>query len=159
MWKTGHSLIKSKMRETGALLAGELAGHYCFADRYFGFDDALYAGARALEICARQGSDPRALILDLPETFATPEIRKQCPESAKKPVIDALKKHFVPKFDSVTVDGLRVEFGDAWALVRASNTEPALVLRFEADSRSRLRQVRALVEERLGEVMAEFAED
>lgn len=147
MWKAGHSLIKAKMREEGALLAGEMSGHIFFADRYFGFDDAIYASLRLLEILAAAGAPLSHLLADLPPSFATPEIRVDCPDRAKFEVVRRLTARLRAAYPVVDIDGARVDFGGgAWGLVRASNTQPVLVLRFEAPSPERLAEVRALLE-------------
>ncbi|CAN5924739.1 phosphomannomutase/phosphoglucomutase [soil metagenome] len=152
VWKTGHSLIKTKMKETGALLAGEMSGHIFFADRYFGFDDAIYGGLRLLEILAK---DPRSLaemLADVPKTFSTPELRVDCPDAIKFAVVAAVTRHYKEKGNAVLdIDGARISFpttGTApkWGLVRASNTGPILVMRFEAGSEAELAEIRAEVE-------------
>jgi phosphomannomutase/phosphoglucomutase len=134
MWRAGHSPIKAKMRETGALLAGEMSGHLFFADGYFGFDDAIYAACRLLDVLARSGKRIDELLADLPPAFATPEIRVDCPDAIKFAVVDAALRHFRARHDVIDVDGVRVRLPHGWGLIRASNTQPALVLRFEADS-------------------------
>jgi phosphomannomutase/phosphoglucomutase len=145
--KTGHSLIKTRMKELGALLAGEMSGHIFFADRWFGFDDAIYVALRLLEIVAASGGPLSALLADVPPTFATPEIRVDCPDEAKFGVVSAVREHFKKTHDVLELDGARIAFGDgAWGLCRASNTQPVLVLRFEAKSEERLGQIRAEVE-------------
>ena len=152
MWKTGHSVIKTKMKEEGALLAGEMNGHLFFADRYPGYDDALYASLRLLEILAR---DPRSIgemLADVPQTYATPEIRVDCPDAAKFDVVAAVLAHYRAQGRPVVdIDGARISFGDAkdpsWGLVRASNTGPVLVMRFEATSPERRDAIRAEVEQ------------
>lgn len=141
MWKTGHSLIKSKMKETKAALAGEMSGHIFFADRYFGFDDAVYAGARVLEILANTDAKLSALLQDLPKTVNTPEIRVDCDDDKKFDVIEKVKNAVSSRFKCNDIDGVRVEFGDAWGLVRASNTQPVIVMRFEAETQNRLNEV------------------
>ncbi len=146
MWKTGHSLIKNKMKETKALLAGEMSGHMFFADRYFGYDDALYASCRLLEIVSRTGKSVSQLLEDVPKSYTTPEIRVECPDAKKFALVDRLKEDFSKEYSVIVVDGVRVVFDDGWGLVRASNTQPALVLRFEAQSKERLDEIRALVE-------------
>ncbi len=152
MWKAGHSLIKSKMRQEGALLAGEMSGHIFFSDRYFGFDDAVYACLRVLEIMAAAQQPLSALLADLPPSFATPEIRVDCPDHLKFEVVRRLTEGFRAAYPVVDIDGARIDFGGgAWGLVRASNTQPVLVLRFEAPSPERLEEVRSLVEEKVGE--------
>ncbi|HEY8430186.1 MAG TPA: phosphomannomutase/phosphoglucomutase [Sandaracinaceae bacterium] len=146
LWKTGHSLIKKKMREEGALLAGEMSGHVFFADRYYGFDDAVYATLRLLEILAATRRPLHALLADVPETFSTPEIRVDCPDEIKFDVVERIKQHFARDHEVITVDGARILFEGGWGLVRASNTQPVLVLRFEADSQARLAAIRREVE-------------
>jgi phosphomannomutase / phosphoglucomutase len=138
MWRAGHSPIKAKMQETGALLAGEMSGHLFFADDYFGFDDAIYAACRLLDLLARTGQRIDQLLADLPPAFATPEIRVDCPDAIKFAVVDAALQHFRKGHDVVDVDGVRVRLPHGWGLIRASNTQPALVLRFEASSRAAL---------------------
>ncbi len=150
MWKTGHSLIKTKMKEEQALLAGEMSGHFFFADRYYGYDDGIYAALRLLEILAREKKTLGELLSDLPVTFGTPELRVACPDDAKLRVVERVRDAFRGRGHLVEIDGVRVTFEDgAWALVRASNTGPVLVLRVEAPSQARrdaLRdEVRALV--------------
>jgi len=146
MWKTGHSLIKAKMKEEHALLAGEMSGHIFFADRYFGFDDAIYAALRMLEIVAASPLSLTELLSDLPPTFVTPEIRVPCPDEVKFQVVEAVLAHYRPTHPVADVDGARVNFGDGWGLVRASNTQAVLVLRFEATTEARRDALRAEVE-------------
>lgn len=147
LWKTGHSLIKAKMKEEGALLAGEMSGHMFFADRWFGFDDAIYASVRLLEILGRARRPLRELLADVPETFATPEIRVDCPDAVKFAVVRRVTEHFRAGHRVLDIDGARIDFGDgAWGLCRASNTGPILVLRFEALTAGRRDAIRAEVE-------------
>jgi phosphomannomutase / phosphoglucomutase len=146
MWKTGHSLIKAKMKEEHAELAGEMSGHMFFADRYYGFDDALYAGCRLLEIVAKSGAPLSAQLADVPKTFSTPEIRVDCPDEAKFEVVKRVTEHFRKLYPVIDVDGVRVLFPHGWGLVRASNTQPVLVLRFEASRPELLRQYQTEVE-------------
>lgn len=146
LWKTGHSLIKAKMKEEKALLAGEMSGHVFFADRFWGFDDAIYASLRLLEIVANTGRSVHELLADVPETFATPELRVDCPDDRKFDVVRAILERYRATHDVVDVDGARILFDGGWGLVRASNTQPVLVLRFEADSAERLAQIRGDVE-------------
>jgi len=146
LWKTGHSLIKAKMKEEKALLAGEMSGHVFFADRYYGFDDAVYATLRLLEIVAASDRPLHELIADLPQTHVTPEIRVPCDDAAKFGVVDTVLGHFQKTHDVVDVDGARILFDGGWGLVRASNTQPVLVMRFEADSEARLEAIRTEVE-------------
>ncbi|MDD4858347.1 MAG: phosphomannomutase/phosphoglucomutase [Candidatus Krumholzibacteria bacterium] len=138
MWKTGHSLIKKKMRETGALLAGEMSGHIFFADRYFGYDDALYAACRLLEIVSRSAATLSTLLEDLPRREATPEIRLDCADERKFDVVREVRDHFRKNHEVIDIDGARVKFDGGWGLIRASNTQPVLVLRFEAVTKERL---------------------
>ncbi len=147
LWKTGHSLIKSKMKEEKALLAGEMSGHVFFADRYFGFDDAIYATLRLLEIIAAEDRPLHELIADLPDTHVTPEIRVPCADEAKFQVVDEVLAHYRKSHDVVDVDGARVRFDGGWGLVRASNTQPVLVMRFEAESAERLDAIKKEVEQ------------
>ncbi len=145
--KTGHSLIKTRMKEEKALLAGEMSGHIFFADRYFGFDDAIYAAARLLEIVAHAKKPLSELLADVPPTHATPEIRVDCSDEAKFGVVDRVLSHYRATHEVLDIDGARIDFGDgAWGLCRASNTQPVLVLRFEAKSEARLAEIRADVE-------------
>ncbi len=152
MWKTGHSLIKKKMKAENAELAGEMSGHMFFADRYFGFDDATYASCRLLEILADSGKKLSQLLEDVPRTFTTPEIRVECPDNVKFKVVEKVTAYFREKNDVIDIDGVRVLFDDGWGLVRASNTQPALVLRFEAMTETRLTEIRTLVEKVLEEM-------
>ena len=156
MWKTGHSLIKQKMKEEKAELAGEMSGHMFFKDRYLGFDDALYATCRLLEIMADTGLGVDELIEDLPKTFTTPEIRVDCPDEIKFSVVDKIVAHFKARQDVIDIDGLRALYDDGWGLVRASNTQPALVLRFEALSEKRLDVIRNEIESALNIIIKEI---
>jgi phosphomannomutase/phosphoglucomutase len=146
MWRTGHSPIKKKMKEENAELAGEMSGHMFFADRYLGYDDAIYASCRLLEILAATGRTISQLLADVPETFTTPEIRVACPDDRKFDVVARAREIFRKTHDIIDIDGVRVLFEDGWGLVRASNTQPALVLRFEALTEDRLDEIRNLVE-------------
>jgi phosphomannomutase/phosphoglucomutase len=156
LWKTGHSLIKAKMKETGALLAGEMSGHLFFADRYFGFDDALYAAARLIEIIHQTGKSPRELIADIPKAVSTPEIRVDCPDEIKFKVVSASLEEFKKlKLSVNSIDGARIDFESGWGLVRASNTQPVLVYRFEAQSEQALNAIRNQMEEVVGRKISE----
>ncbi len=146
MWKTGHSLIKAKMKEEDALLAGEMSGHMFFAHRYFGFDDAVYATCRMLEILSNSEGPLSSLLEDLPKTFTTPEIRIDCPDSKKFGISEKVKDHFKKHYETIDIDGVRILMKNSWGLVRASNTQPVLVLRFEADTREQLDKTRNEVE-------------
>lgn len=153
MWKAGHSLIKSKMKETGAALAGEMSGHIFFADRFYGFDDATYAGARLIEILAKTDKPLSQLLADMPPTFSTPELRIDCPDETKFRVVAELAEHFARDHEVITIDGARILFEHGWGLVRASNTQAILVLRFEADSEEHLNEIRQIVETRVAEAI------
>ena len=146
MWKTGHSLIKAKMKETSAELAGEMSGHMFFADRYYGYDDALYAACRLLEIVANAGVPLSRLLADLPSTVTTPEIRFDCPDEIKFEVVRRASEELRARHKTVDVDGVRVLFDGGWGLVRASNTQPVLVMRFEARTAGDLDRYREEVE-------------
>lgn len=152
MYRTGHSLIKAKMKETGAVLAGEMSGHMFFADRYFGFDDAIYASCRLLEILSKTDQPISQMLADLPKTYSTPEIRVNCPDERKFQVVEDLKAEFRKDYEIIDLDGVRIVFPDGWGLIRASNTQPVLVLRYEADTEQRLQEIRDLVEARLRDV-------
>lgn len=153
MWRTGHSLIKQKMQETNAQLAGEMSGHMFFKHRYFGFDDALYAAARLVEIVANEDAPLSDLMSSIPSYPSTPEIRVPCAEEHKFRVVEKVKEFYRKDHPVIDVDGARIDFGDGWGLVRASNTTPLLVLRFEADTEDRLKAIRADVEAKVDEVM------
>ena len=156
MWQTGHSLIKKKMRETGALLAGELSGHIMIADDYLGFDDALYNACRLIEIISHSGRTLSEMISDFPEYSSTPEIRIDVTEDQKWAVVSEAEAYFKEKYDVIGVDGVRILFGDGWALLRASNTQPAIVARFEARSESRLLEIRTEIAEWLTQAGVPF---
>jgi phosphomannomutase/phosphoglucomutase len=162
MWKTGHSLIKTKMKESGALLAGEMSGHLFFADRYFGYDDAIYASLRLLEILAKDARSIGEMLADVPKTFSTPELREDCPDAIKVDVVKAITARYKAKGSLVNeIDGARISFGrpgePAWGLVRSSNTGPVLVLRFEATSEAERDRIRAEVEGAVREERAKLA--
>ncbi len=146
MWRTGHSLIKKKLKEEKAALAGEMSGHMFFADQYFGYDDAIYAACRLLEIVAKKKEPLSRYIEDLPVTFSTPEIRVQCPEDKKFKLVEMVREELRKDHEIIDVDGVRLLFPDGWGLLRASNTGPILVLRFEAQSEARLEEIRSLME-------------
>ena len=152
MWKTGHSLIKQKMKEVHADLAGEMSGHMFFADGYFGYDDAIFASARLLQLLAESEQKLSEMLSDLPQTVVTPEIRVECPDDLKFDVVQKTLDHFRSKYEVIDVDGVRIKFGGiAWGLCRASNTQPALVLRFEAENEQRLNEIRSEVENYLSQ--------
>src|SRR5438105_2337007 len=141
MWKTGHSLMEEKMHATHAPVAGEMSGHMFFSEGFYGFDDALYGAARLLQIVADSGKTIRDLLADVPRFVATPEIRVDCPDDKKFGIVDEARKYFGSKHKVITVDGVRVLYGDGWGLLRASNTQPVLVMRFEARTRDQLEKI------------------
>jgi phosphomannomutase/phosphoglucomutase len=147
MWKTGHSLIKRKMKETGAQVAGELSGHIMIADDYLGFDDALYDACRLIDLVARGGQPLSEMVGAFPTYVATPEIRLDVTEEQKWTVVAAAVAYFKSRYDVIDVDGARVLFGDGWALLRTSNTQPVIVSRYEARTPQRLQEIRSEVED------------
>ncbi len=153
MWKAGHSIIKAKMKETHAALAGEMSGHIFFADRFYGFDDATYAGARVLEILSKTDKKLSELLGDLPKTFSTPELRFDCSDERKFDIVSKIAAEFAKTNEVITIDGARILFENGWGLVRASNTQAILVLRFEADSEENLEIIRQRVEDRVNKLI------
>jgi phosphomannomutase/phosphoglucomutase len=167
MWKAGHSLIKAKMKELGAVMAGEMSGHLFFADRYFGYDDAIYAACRLVEIVKKlkaargQNASLSALLSDLPKSFSTPEIRFDCPDAVKFKVVEKAQEFFShgkdmpggPK-EVITVDGVRAIFEKGWGLIRASNTQPVLVMRFEANDPDSLVSIRSTMEQQVHRIIS-----
>ena len=143
MWKTGHSLIEEKMHETHAPVGGEMSGHMFFSEGFYGFDDALYGAARLLHIVADSGKSVRDLLADVPRFVSTPEIRVECPDDKKFGIVAEATKYFSAKYKVITVDGVRVLFGDGWGLIRASNTQPVLVMRFEARTKKQLDKIQS----------------
>ncbi len=156
MWKTGHSLIKGKMKEEGALLAGEMSGHLFFAENFSGHDDAIYAGAKLMEIASRRPGGFSELLADLPETYSTPEIRYDSTEEAKFEVCERLKEELAREFEVIDIDGVRAVFEGGWGLARPSNTGPIIVLRFEAESPERLEEIKQMFFERIQRIEAEL---
>lgn len=160
MWKVGHSPIKAKMRETGAAMAGEMSGHQFFADRYFGYDDAIYAGARLLEILSNsvgESGEPAtisSLLAGLSPTVSTPEIRIDCPDDQKFGVVARLTDEFKKTHEVVDIDGARILFDHGWGLVRASNTQPVLVMRFESDTQEHLEDIRHTIQSLATDIMS-----
>ncbi|MGD8869685.1 MAG: phosphomannomutase/phosphoglucomutase, partial [Gemmatimonadales bacterium] len=142
MWKTGHSLIKEKMRETGARIAGEMSGHMFFGDDYYGYDDALYSAARLVDIVARSGDALSSLLDGVPRFASTPELRVDCEDDRKFEVVARAVDHFKQHYDVIDVDGARIKMAGGWALIRASNTQPIIVLRAEAENEERLAEIR-----------------
>jgi len=173
MWKTGHSLIKAKMKEVHAALAGEMSGHLFFADRYFGYDDAIYAACRIVEILKKVKSEKgsraggkalSALLADLPRTFNTPEIRFDCPDAIKFKVVEKAKEQLSNGLDRtmkprevITVDGVRAIFDKGWGLIRASNTQPVLVMRFEAQDQASLDAIKKMMEDQVEGIIKSFS--
>ena len=146
MWKTGHSLIEEKMHEMHAPLAGEMSGHMYFDDGWYGFDDALYGAARLLKIVADSGRSLHELLADVPRFVSTPEIRVTCSDDKKFGIVSDAVKYFSAKYTTIDVDGVRIQYPDGWGLIRASNTQPVIVLRFEARTRDQLDAIRAEIE-------------
>jgi len=153
MWKAGHSLIKGKMKEEKALLAGEMSGHMFFADRYYGYDDAIYASARLLEILSKSGKKLSEILSDVPKSFNTPEIRVDCPDNIKFQVVEKVKNYFQKDYEIIDIDGVRIKFDNGWGLVRASNTQPVLVLRFESSTKDGLNSIKSFVEKIVEDIM------
>jgi phosphomannomutase/phosphoglucomutase len=154
MWKTGHSLIKEKMKEEKAALGGEMSGHIFFADRYFGYDDAIYTSCRLVELLSKTNKKLSQLLSDVPKTSITPEIRVDCPDEIKFEVVEKVKESLRKDYPVIDVDGVRVKFEHGWGLVRASNTQPALVLRFEALTDKQVQDIKKLVEDKVQNVVA-----
>lgn len=146
MWKTGHSLIEEKMHETGAPIAGEMSGHMFFAEGWYGFDDALYGAARILKILDRTEQSLQDLLADVPRYYSTPEIRVDCPDDMKFELVNEAIKHFKSIHETIDVDGVRIVYPDGWGLIRASNTQPVIVTRFEALTEQRLTEIRNEIE-------------
>ena len=152
MWRTGHSLIKAKMREEKAELAGEMSGHMFFTDRYLGYDDAVYAACRIIELVADSPVPLSGILDSFPKTFVTPEIRLQCDDDKKFLVVEKSKEYFKKDYKVIDIDGARVMFPDGWGLIRASNTQDVLVMRFEANNEAHLDEIRAMVEKKVAEI-------
>jgi phosphomannomutase / phosphoglucomutase len=155
MWRAGHSLIKQKMKELGALLGGEMSGHIFFADKFFGYDDAIYASLRLLEIMGKDGRPLAELLRDVPKMPSTPEIRVACPDSIKFDVVHRLTEFYRKKFKIIDIDGVRIQLDDGWGLVRPSNTQPMLVMRFEAENEAALERIQEMVSGDLQRIMRE----
>jgi phosphomannomutase/phosphoglucomutase len=152
MWRTGHSFIKKKMKEENSPLAGEMSGHLFFADEYYGYDDAIYASLRLVRLLSRSQESIGEMLADVRRYYSTPEIRVDCPDEEKFQIVSDLVAHFKNEHEVIDVDGARVMFGDGWGLVRASNTQPVLVLRFEARTPERLEEIKGIMLSRLSEV-------
>jgi len=155
MWKAGHSLIKQKMKELNAVLGGEMSGHMFFADRFFGYDDAIYASLRFIEIMEKDGRPVSEFLKDLPKLYSTPEIRVDCPDNVKFQVVKNLTEYYRKTYNIIDIDGVRVLMDEGWGLVRASNTQPVLVLRFEAESPEALKRIQNMVEDDLKRIIRE----
>jgi phosphomannomutase/phosphoglucomutase len=152
MWKTGHSLLKKKMKELNSPLAGEMSGHLFFADRYFGYDDAIYASVRLTELLSRSNRKLSELLSEIPNYYSTAEIRAETESDKQKfEIAQKAKDYFSSEYEVNDIDGVRILFGDGWGLVRASNTQPVIVLRFEARTKERLEEIQNLVVEKLKE--------
>ncbi len=156
MWKAGHSLIKQKMKETNAMMGGEMSGHIFFADRFFGYDDAIYASLRFLEIMERDGRPVSEFLSDLPRTYSTPELRMDCPDNVKFDLVRELTELYRAKYPIIDTDGVWATFNGGWGLVRPSNTQPILVLRFEADTPEALDRIQGIVMEDLERIKKRF---
>ena len=155
MYRTGHSFIKKKMKETGAPLAGEMSGHFFFADRYYGYDDGIYAGLRMAQLLSDKDMKLSEIMAAMPKYYSTPEIRVHAPEDKKFVIVKEVTEKFQKeKYEVITVDGARIQFPDGWGLIRASNTEPALILRFEAKTPEGLKEI----EKTIKEVLAKYPE-
>ena len=163
MWKTGHSLIKQKMKDEEALLAGEFSGHIFIKDRYFGYDDAIYTTLRLIEIMKTTGKDIKELLSDVPKAYHTPEIRIDCSDDKKKDVVEQVVSKFI-KYkengnapyhirDIVTKDGIRIVIDKRWGLVRASNTQPVVVMRVEAEDEKSMEDYKMFLKNELTEAM------
>lgn len=156
MWKTGHSIIEAKLEEEKALLAGEMSGHLYFADNYYGFDDAIYASMRLAELLSESKMTISDMLSTLPQYSSSPEIRMDCPDEVKFKVVERVHNEFKGKYKVVNIDGVRVELDEGWGLLRASNTQPALVLRFEAVDEESLNRIRSEMEESVEKAMKEL---
>jgi phosphomannomutase/phosphoglucomutase len=151
MWKTGHSLIKAKMKEVKSPLAGEMSGHMFFADNYYGYDDAIFASLRLVEILSKEKKSLSQLISEIPSYYSTPEIRIDCPDDIKFKVVTKLKTFFQSLYPVIDIDGIRIQFPYGWGLIRASNTQPVLVLRFEAKDEEKLKKIKEEIMNKLSE--------
>jgi phosphomannomutase/phosphoglucomutase len=152
MWKTGHSLIKDKMRELNVNFAGEMSGHIFFADDFYGFDDAVYVALRLAQLISRGDKKLSEYTAEIPVYYSTPELRMECKDDIEKfEIAEKATAYFTQKYDCITVDGVRIQFEDGWGLVRASNTQPVLVCRFEAQSQARMEEIQDLVLGKLAE--------
>ena len=145
MYKTGHSFIKKKMRDEKSPLAGEMSGHFFFADNYYGYDDGIFASARIVEILSNSGKKLSELIDEMPHYYSTPEIRIKCDDEEKFMIVENIREIFKDRYDIIDIDGVRIQFDNGWGLIRASNTEPAIILRFESVSKKGLKNIKEIV--------------
>lgn len=153
MWKTGHSLIKQKMHELGCPFGGEMSGHIFFADDYYGYDDAIYVAARAVQMLSRSDQKLSEMVAELPKYYSTPELRLEAENDEEKfRIAKEAVEYFTANYDCITVDGVRIRFGDGWGLVRSSNTQPVIVCRFEANTQERMKEIKALIMNKLQEI-------
>lgn len=153
MWKTGYPNVQFKMAENDALLAGEMSGHMYFRDNYLGFDDAIFASCRFLEVLSNTDKTVVELLSDIPQYHSTPEIRIECPDTKKFEIVQEVKNYFQQRYETIDIDGIRILFDDGWSLIRASNTQPILVLRFEAKTEERLKEITTIVTNKLKEFL------
>jgi phosphomannomutase/phosphoglucomutase len=152
MWKTGHSLIKDKMKEMNVAFAGEMSGHIFFADNFFGFDDAVYVSLRLAQLLSNTERTLSEMTAEIPKYYSTPELRLDCSDDEEKfNIAREAEAYFTEHYDCITVDGVRVKFEDGWGLVRASNTQPVIVCRFEAKTRERMKEIQELIMGKLQE--------
>ncbi len=158
MWKTGHSLIKAKMKEVNSPLAGEMSGHMFFADNYYGYDDAIFASLKLLEILSEEDKPLSELISEIPSYYSTPEIRIDSRDDIKFSIVEKMKEYFKSKYPTIDIDGVRIQFPGGWGLVRASNTQPILVLRFEGNTETKLEEITKEVTDKLSEYSKNFKE-
>ncbi|HAP66458.1 MAG TPA: phosphomannomutase, partial [Nitrospinae bacterium] len=154
MWAAGHSLIKDKMLKENAEFGGEMSGHIFFKDGYFGFDDAIYASLRLLLILSNTNQKITEMLSDVPKTFTTPEIRVDCPDEEKFEIVKNITADFKKEYDVIDIDGARVIFNGGWGLIRASNTQPVLVVRFEAETEEKLEDFKKILYQRLNKFPA-----
>jgi phosphomannomutase/phosphoglucomutase len=157
MWKTGHSLLKAKMKEIKCPIAGEMSGHIFLADNYYGFDDAIFVSARFYELVSESGKTVSEIIGEMPYYESTPEIRTEAGEENKWKIVEDVRKKFRKEYKTIEIDGVRILFGDGWGLVRASNTQPVIVTRFEAKTKERLDEIRTLVHNYIDEKRRDYS--
>jgi len=157
MWKTGHSLLKAKMKEIKCPIAGEMSGHIFLADNYYGFDDAIFVSARFYELVSESGKTVSEIIGEMPYYESTPEIRTEVGEENKWKIVEDVRKKFRKEYKTIEIDGVRILFGDGWGLVRASNTQPVIVTRFEAKTKERLDEIRTLVHNYIDEKRRDYS--